>query len=63
MAPVQPVERRTYTVGTWPVSRLFMLAAFVCFLIAALCAGGIVHEEAWAFGFGGFAAYALAWGF
>jgi hypothetical protein len=59
--PAAPAPR--YQVGTWPVSRLFMLAAFVCFLIAALCAGGVVSWPMWAWGFGGFASYALAWVF
>lgn len=35
--PTRPV-----VVGTWPVSRILMIIAFVLFLLAALLAGGVI---------------------
>ena len=57
--PARPV----YTVGTLSVSRLFMFAAAVLFVLAAFAAGGdaLGGVNAWSYGFGAFAAVALAW--
>lgn len=59
-APQQPA-RPVYTVGTVAVNRLFMFAGFVCFLIAALIAGGVVTGPVQAWFAGGFASWSLAW--
>lgn len=45
---------------TLTASKLLLLAACILFVVAALSAGGVVAEPAWAFGFGGLAAWALA---
>jgi hypothetical protein len=58
MAQPQPV----IAVGTITFSRVLMLIACILFVIAALAAGGVFTTVSpWAFGFGGFAAVALAW--
>jgi hypothetical protein len=57
-----PVTARPAVVSVITVARLFMFVAFVCFLIASLFAAGLFSGlDPWAFGFGGFAAVALAW--
>ena len=44
------------------LSRVLMFIACLLFVLAALAAGNIITSVApWAFGFGGFAAVALAW--
>lgn len=56
-APARPV-------AAVPVSlaRALMFIACLLFVLAALAAGNIITSIApWAFGFGGFAAVALAW--
>ena len=46
---------------TLTLSKLLMVVACILFVIAALVAGGVLAGlEAWAFGFGGLAAWALA---
>ena len=58
--PVRPVR----TVAAMPVSfsRVLMFVACLLFVLAALAAGNVIGSIApWAFGFGGFAAIALAW--
>jgi hypothetical protein len=57
MAQPQPAPRP----APWYLSRFIMFLGFICFAIAALIAGGIVHGPMWAWGFGGFAACALSW--
>ena len=44
------------------LSRVLMFVACLLFVLAALAAGNIITSiTPWAFGFGGFAAVALAW--
>jgi hypothetical protein len=38
----------------------FLAASAACFIIAALCAGGVAGWPSFAWGFGGAAAYVLA---
>ena len=57
----QPVAQPVYYRSPWYIARFIMFLAFICFAIAALIAGGIVHGPMWAWGFGGFAAVALSW--
>lgn len=56
-APARPVA-----VAPVYLSRVLMFIACLLFVLAALAAGNIVTSVApWAFGFGAFAAVALAW--
>lgn len=59
----QPVATRRTYVSVITLPRLFMFVAFLCFLIASLIAAQVFQPSfgAWPFGFGGFAAVALAW--
>jgi len=41
-------------------SKVFAAAAAACFTLAALSAGGVTTWPAWAWGFGGFAAWMMA---
>jgi hypothetical protein len=41
--------------------RVLLFLSFILFAVAALCAGGVVSAPEWAFGFGGFACWALSW--
>lgn len=46
---------------TLTLGKLLMVVACVLFVVAALVAGGVLTGlQAWAFGFGGLAAWALA---
>lgn len=58
-APQQPARQSP---GTWPPSRVVRAIAFACLFIAALTAAGsgIDIGPMWAWGFGGFASWALA---
>jgi hypothetical protein len=49
------------TRSPWFIFRFLCFLSFLCFAIAAFIAGGVIHGPEWAWGFGGFAAYALAW--
>lgn len=33
------------TIGTWPVSRLLLILAFIFFVLAALLAGGVISGD------------------
>lgn len=54
--PGYPVAR-----SPWYLFRFLCFLSFVCFAIAAFIAGNVVDGPMWSWGFGGFAAYALAW--
>lgn len=58
-APQQQQQARP-AYGPVPWSRILLFVACALFVIAALCAGEVVTWDAWAFGFGGFAAWALS---
>jgi hypothetical protein len=56
------IPSRPVVVGTWPVSRVLVIVAFVLFLLAALLAGGVITAS----GLGwllpaGLACLTLAW--
>jgi hypothetical protein len=56
-----PAPRRTLSLGSWPLSRVLMLVAAVCMVIAAFTETGDLHwGPALAWVFGGLSAWALA---
>lgn len=62
MTTPAPAPARPVIVGTWPVSRVLVIIAFVLFLLDALLAGGVINAS----GLGwllpaGLACIALAW--
>ena len=60
MPEPQQAQSRPAVTLNWP--RLLFFIAFACFLIAALTSAAVFSiGPAWAWGFGGFAAVALAW--
>ena len=61
--PQQAVPVQNRGSGVVYLPRVFMFAACVLFVIAAIVAGGttIVTSAAWAWGFGGFASVTLSW--
>jgi hypothetical protein len=61
MAPQPQTVRQPVYIGTLPAARLFMFAAFVCFVVAALVAGGVFSGPVLAWIAGGFASWSLAW--
>jgi formate hydrogenlyase subunit 3/multisubunit Na+/H+ antiporter MnhD subunit len=59
MAQPQPARPATHP---WTLSRVLMLIAFTCFLIAALIAAKILSFGTWLpWVLGGFASVALSW--
>lgn len=58
--PAPPPAGPRYVVGAWPVSRLFLLIAAICLLIAALGAAGVVNAPWLPWTLGGASAWLLA---
>lgn len=57
-APQQP---QPVVVSPLSLSRVLLIVGCILFVIAALCAGDVITGmAAWAFGFGGFAAWMLS---
>lgn len=63
MATAPPEQPRRIVVVGFPLSRILMIIAFACFIIAALMASGAIDLgfPYWGMGFGGFAAVAGSW--
>ena len=55
-----PYPAGHYVVGSWPVSRIFLLISAICFIIAAVIVAGIFHGPWVAWALGGVASYLLA---
>lgn len=54
-------QQQPVVVSAVSLSRVLLVIGCVLFVIAALCAGGVIAGmAAWAFGFGGFAAWTLS---
>jgi hypothetical protein len=60
-APGQPGYPGYSGRSPWFIFRFLCFLGFICFVIAALIAGGVIHGPDLAWAFGGFAAWMLAW--
>lgn len=59
-SPAAPQQQRP-VYGPVSIARILLVIGAVLFVIASLAAGGVITGlNAWAFGFGGFAAWALS---
>lgn len=59
MTTPQPQPRPVY--GPVSLARVLLVIGCILFVIAALCAGGVITGwSEWAFAFGGFAAWVLS---
>lgn len=61
MAPAAPAPAQPRYVGTWPVSRIFLLIGAICLVIAAVCNAGIFNGPWVAWTLGAAASWFLAW--
>lgn len=56
-----PQQPQPVVVTPFSLSRILLVIGFFLFVIASLCAGDVITGlNAWAFGFGGFAAWMLS---